>query len=66
MSTAEGYCSNCPCWFDIPDTALSANHLCPCCLQPAAKVRHGHKSLRLVTHAPTRVLKLLRSVVPGN
>ena len=66
MSTAEGYCPQCPCWFDIPDTALSANHLCPCCLRPATKVRHGNKSLRRVAHAPRRMLRLLRSVVLGS
>lgn len=39
MATLQGYCPECPCWFDIADPQLQAHHLCPCCLQPAAKTR---------------------------
>ena len=66
MARAEGYCSNCPAWFVIPDTGLSANHLCPTCLQPASKVRHGTNPFRSMAQGPTRVFKLLRSVLAGN
>ena len=41
MAALKGYCAECPCWFPIPDASLRANRLCPCCLQPATKVRRA-------------------------
>ena len=46
MASLKGFCAECPCWFPIPDATLAAHHLCPCCLQPATKVRSARRDLQ--------------------
>lgn len=45
MAALKGYCAGCPCWFPISDPSLRAHLLCPCCLQPASKVRRGLRKM---------------------
>ena len=45
MPALKGYCSGCPCWFPISDASLRAHRLCPCCLQPASKVRWAWRNM---------------------
>jgi hypothetical protein len=45
MAALKGYCAGCPCWFPIADASLHANRLCPCCLQPATKVRRASAAM---------------------
>lgn len=55
MASLKGYCPECPCWFPIPDASLRANHLCPCCLHPASKVRRSFKAMERPQFANRRL-----------
>ena len=61
MLELKGYCPNCPCWFAVPDRRLEANRLCPCCLQPAARISRIHVPVPILRNrGVVRVLRLTR------
>jgi hypothetical protein len=61
MGALKGYCTECDCWFPIRDVSLSANLLCPCCLQQTSKVRPAVKPLPEAQFRTRRLLGRRRS-----